>query len=113
MHFLIRKNEGWNEELEELKKEIVRLKAVLRWNRESETALRNFHETSREYNRTMRASTKANWIRFVNEEMAGNEWGIPYKIAGSKIRPKEVLSLIGEAGEAGWERMARALLGGG
>lgn len=44
--------------------------------------------------------------------MAGNEWGIPYKIVVGKMKPNEVLGLIGGAGEDGWERTARALLDG-
>lgn len=44
--------------------------------------------------------------------MKDKEWGKPYNMAVGKIRPREVMSLIGETGESGWEVMARALLDG-
>lgn len=41
--------------------------------------------------------------------MEGNDCGKPYKMAVGKIRPREVMSVIGEAKEAGWDVTARAL----
>lgn len=108
----IKKNRWWNKELVYLKKEVVRLKAKLRRNREYEIVMRNYREIRKRYSRLIRESKKASWIRFVEEEMEGNEWGKPYKMAVGKIRPREEMIVIGEVKKAGWEVTARALLDG-
>lgn len=84
-------NVWWDRELDDMKKRVVRIKSQLRRDRTCEAVLNEFRGTKREYGRLLRAKMKENWVRFVEEEMKGNEWGKTYKVAVGKCRPREVI----------------------
>lgn len=106
------KNRWWSKELDDLKRIVVKAKAELRSNRECEKTLGEYRKVRKRYSRLIRESKRASWVSFVEEEMNGNEWGKPYKLAIGKIRPREVLGVIGRSSEEGWETTARSLLDG-